>query len=96
MKEIKLVKIEINKYVAWPVKIAMAILALYFAKEAYIDYSNEYVIRRGIQYTLLESPRSYYINLTKTIGICLFFAYLAIGGIVPKTISRLEKSDIEK
>ena len=84
MKKIKLVKIELNKYMAWPIKIVMGLLAVYFAKEAYIDYSNEYIIRRGIQYTLVESPRSFYINLAKTVGFSLAFLYLAIGGVVPK------------
>lgn len=91
MKKIKLVKFELHKYIAWPIKLVMAILALHFAKEAYIDYSNEYIIRRGIQYTLIDSPRSFYINLTKTIGISLAFLYLAFGGIVPKKSNDIDK-----
>ncbi|MGI0154335.1 hypothetical protein ACQ661_11830, partial [Pseudidiomarina sp. WS423] len=35
-------------------------------------------------YTLVESPRSFYINLAKTVGFSLAFLYLAIGGVVPK------------
>ena len=91
MKEIKLIRFELHKYIAWPIKLVLAILALYFANEAFTDHSNEYVIRRGIQYTLIDSPRSFYINLTKTVGISLACLYLAIGGVVPKKSNDRDK-----
>jgi hypothetical protein len=86
MNEIKLVKFELDSYIAWPLKVIMAILAFYFANEVYIDYSNGFITRRGSQYTLVDSPISFYINIAMTTGFCLILSYMAIGGIVSKKI----------
>ena len=60
------------------VRFLILIVAAYFIYEAFVDYTNGYVIRRGIQYTLEDNPRSFYISIIKDvfIGIVCFFVSL--------------------
>ncbi len=79
-----IVKIEVNNLAAYTLKVLLVIVSGYFLFSAYTDSSNEYIVRRGIKYTLENDARSFFINLMKDLSIGLFCLYYAIFGIIAK------------
>lgn len=70
--------------------LSVAVL-IYSAMEVYLGIDNGYIVRRGIQYTLEEEPRSFMINLGKWAVIACVCLYVSINGIPTKT----SKSQVE-
>lgn len=83
MNRLSSARIRLPKTLAWSLKLLAMLLFAYFLYDVYVDFSREFIVRRGWQYTLEEDPRSFYINIIKRVTISFACLYLAIWGISP-------------
>ena len=81
MKQIKLITFELPSMIAYLSKLVAIIATGYFAHQVYIDFSNEFVVRRGTEYSLDDSPTSFSLTIIKKFSFITLSVYLAFWGI---------------
>jgi hypothetical protein len=66
-------------------RLLSAAVLVYSIVEVYAGFDNGFIVRRGIQYTLEEEPRSFWINVGKWSVIACVCLYISINGIPAKS-----------
>ena len=67
------------------IRFVSVIVMIYSIFEVYTGLDNGFIVRRGIQYSLEEEPRSFFINVAKWAGIACICVYVAVKGIQLKS-----------
>ena len=67
------------------VRLVCLVVLGYSAMEVYTGLDNGFIVRRGIQYTLEEEPRSFFINIGKWAVIACVCLYALINGVPAKS-----------
>ncbi len=71
----------------------MLCFLLYMCSDIYPDLVSEKITRRGIVYSLAESPVAYYLTVFKKVVFALLAVYLMCWGITNKNIHNKDESD---